>query len=130
MTKVFVPFKGFKVDELLSYVQRSARRLEAHAQVLKDDLIVKIYHGTESVKETSNDVQVRVKEIHRSVSAVGQNVRNISARYEQHEERIGSRIDELKDFWEQQIQDALASQNGLFQMLRDVVNGELPCPYY
>jgi hypothetical protein len=124
MTKITNPFRGLKVEELLSCVQKRARLLEAHARELRDSLIFEIYHDTEAIKKTNNNVQMRVEEIHKSVSAVGQDVHGISAQYEKHEKRLGSRIDELQEFWAEQIHDALESQNGLFQMLKDVVYGE------
>ena len=128
MTKITNPFRGLKVDELLSCVQKSARLLEAHARELRDSLIFEIYHDTEAIKNTNNNVQMRVEDIHKTVSAVGQDVHGISAQYEKHEKRLGSRIDELKEYWAEQIHDALESQNGLFQMLKDVVYGEKPVP--
>ena len=122
VAKVTSPFRGFEAEELLSLIERSARQLEAYARNLQESLVVDIYHDTEVIKKTTNNVQVHVKEIHQSISYV----RDMNA---QHEERMDSRINELKDFCARQITYALESQNGLYQMLKDVVSGELlrPC---
>jgi hypothetical protein len=117
VAKVTSPFRGFKAEELLSLIQRCARRLEAYARDLQDSLVVEIYHDTEVIKKTTNNVQVHVKEIHQNIS----DVRDMNAQYG---ERMDTRIDELKDFCARQISLALESQNGLYQMLKDVVSGE------
>jgi hypothetical protein len=121
VTKVTNPFRGFKAEELLSFIQRIARRLENYAHELQESLVVDIYHDTEVIKKTTNNVQVHVKEIHQSISDVW----DMSV---QHEARMDSRIDELKDFCARQITCALESQNGLYQMLRDVVSGKYHAP--
>ncbi|RDW84236.1 hypothetical protein BP6252_01826 [Coleophoma cylindrospora] len=122
LAKLTNPFRGFKVEELLPCIQQSAMRLEAHARDLRESLIVEIYHDTEVIRKTSNAVQLRIGEIQKSVSAVGQDFRDMYAQYEQHEERMDSRVDDLKEFCAKQIRYALGSQNGLFQMLKDVVS--------
>ncbi|RDW60319.1 hypothetical protein BP5796_11925 [Coleophoma crateriformis] len=122
LAKLTNPFRGFKVEELLPCIQQSAMRLEAHARDLRESLIVEIYHDTEVIRKTSNAVQLRIEEIHKSVSAVGQDFRDMSTQNEQHEERMDSRVNDLKEFCAQQIRYALGSQNGLFQMLKDVVS--------
>ena len=64
VTKVTCPFRGFKAEELLSLIQRSARRLEAYTRDLQDSLVVEIYHDTEVIKRTTNNVQEHIKEIY------------------------------------------------------------------
>jgi hypothetical protein len=123
VAKVTNPFRGFKAEELLSLIQGSARRLEAYARYLQDSLVIEIYHDTEVIKKTTDNVQVHVEEIHQGIS----DVRDMNAQYG---ERMDSRINELKDFCTRQITYALESQNGLYQMLKDVVSGELSRPCY
>jgi hypothetical protein len=118
VTKVTCPFRSFEAEELLSLIQRSARRLEAYTRDLQDSLVVEIYHDTEVIKKTTKNVQEHVKEIHQSIS----DVRNMNA---QCGERMDSCINELRDFYARQITYALESQNGLYKMLKDVVSGEL-----
>jgi hypothetical protein len=96
VTKVTSPFRGFKAEELLSLIQRSARRLEAYTRDLQDSLVIEIYHDTEVIKRTTNSVQEHVKEIHQSIS----DVRDVNAQYG---ERMESYINELRGSYARQI---------------------------
>lgn len=118
VSKVTCPFRGFKAEELLLLIQRSARRLEVYTRDLQDSLVVEIYHDTEVIKRTTNNVQEHVKEIHQSIS----DVRDMNAQYG---ERMESYINELRDSYARQITYAHESQNGLYKMLKEVVSGEL-----
>lgn len=120
VAKFIDPFRGFKAEDLLLCIQKSARRLEAYARDLQDRLVVDIYHDTDHIKHTADNVQVQVKEIRQSLSDVHQDVRGISV---QCEEIMGSQIEDLKQFCARQIDYALESKNGLFQMLTEFVSG-------
>jgi hypothetical protein len=97
--------------------------LEAFARNLQDGLIVKNYHATQDVKKTTESTHVQVQEIYEGITAMDQAVRGLDDQYQ----RIDSNIVELKDFISEQINDALASKNGMFQMLKDVVSGKVAC---
>jgi hypothetical protein len=64
VTKATCPFRGFKAEELLSLIQRSARRPETYTRDLQDSLVVEIYHDTEVIKRTTNNIQEHIKEIY------------------------------------------------------------------
>lgn len=100
-----------------------ARRLEAHAKILQDSLVVKISHDTAFLKDTSSAVKIRVDAVHESLSAVGRDVRSINTHYELHERRMDLQLKQLKESWDRQITHALNSQTNMFQMLQDVVAG-------
>jgi hypothetical protein len=106
VAKVTSLFRGFQVQDILNCIQRKARGVEAYAKTLEDGFVVKNYLVTKEVQKTTATTQVQVDEIHGRC------------------QEIGSNIVELKGFITEQINDALASKNGMFQMLKDVVSGK------
>ena len=120
VAKVTCVFRGFRVQDILHCIQREAKRLEAFARNLQDGLVVKNYHATQDVKKTTESTHVQIQEISEGITAMNQAVRGLDDQYQ----RIDSNIVELKDFISEQINDALASKNGMFQMLKDVVSGK------
>jgi len=60
-------------------------------------------------------------EIRDGVTAMDQAVRGLDNRFQE----IDSNIVELKGFISERINDALASKNRMFQMLKDVVSGKV-----
>jgi hypothetical protein len=95
--------------------------VEVFARILQDRLAVKNYLTTSAVHKVTATTQLQVEEIYQGMSAMDQVVRGIDGRCQE----VNSNIAELKDFISEQIKDALASKNGMFQMLKDVVSGKL-----
>jgi hypothetical protein len=125
VTKITSPLRGFRADELLSRIHRSSKKVENLARDLQDNLAVETYYDAEIIKETTRNTEVHVKEIKESITAVGKDIRELNV---WQEERMDSHMEELKQFCARQIEDALASQNGLFHMLKDVVSGNSMLP--
>lgn len=98
--------------------------MEACGRNLQDGLIEKNYLATKEVQKVTTATQVQVTEIREGVTAMDQAVRGLDNRFQE----IDSNIVELKDFISEQINDALASKNGMFQMLKDVVSGKVTIP--
>ena len=120
VAKVTCLFRGLRVPDILDCIQRTALGVKDCARNLRDNLIVKNYFATTEVQKTTASTYVRVGEIYEGVTVMDQAVRGLNNRCQQ----IDSDIVELKDFISEQIKDALASKNGLFQMLKDVVSGK------
>ncbi|KAN0091876.1 hypothetical protein V8E51_017723 [Hyaloscypha variabilis] len=118
LTKMTCLFRGFRVQDILDCIQRKARGVEAFARNLQDGLVVKSYLATQEVQKTTTSTHVQVREIYEGVTAMDQAVRGLDNRCQE----IDSNIIELKDFISKQINDALTSKNGMFQMLKDVVS--------
>jgi len=100
--------------------------VEVYARNLQDGLVIKNYLATKDVQKMTATAQVKVEEIYEGVSAIDQVVRGMDNRCQE----IDSNIVELKDFISKQINDALATKNGMFQMLKDVVSGKVARPRY
>jgi hypothetical protein len=100
--------------------------VEACGRNLQDGLIEKNYLATEEVQKVTTTTQVQVMEIRDGVTAMDQAVRGLDNRFQE----IDSNIVELKDFISEQINDALASKNVMFQMLKDVVSGKVLNSFY
>jgi hypothetical protein len=126
VAKMTCLFRGFRVQDILDCIQRKARGVEAFARNLQDGLVVKSYLATQEVQKTTTSTHVQVREIYEGVTAMDQAVRGLDNRCQE----IDSNIIELKDFISEQINDALASKNGMFQMLKDVVSGKVASPCY
>ena len=124
VSKVTSLFRGFRVQDILDCIQRKARGVEGFARNLQDGLVVKNYLATKAVQKTTATTQVRAEEIYEGVSGMDQAVRGLDDRCQE----IDSHIVELKDFISEQINDALASKNGMFQMLKEVVSGKQARP--
>jgi hypothetical protein len=99
--------------------------VEACGRNLQDGLIEN-YLATEEVQKVTTTTQVKVMEIRDGVTAMDQAVRGLDNRFQE----IDSNIVELKDFISEQINDALASKNRMFQMLKDVVSGKVFSSFY
>jgi methyl-accepting chemotaxis protein len=117
-------FRGFRVQDILNCIQRKAGAVETCARKLQDEVVVKNYLTTREVQKATATTQVKVDEIYEGVTAMNNAVRGLDSRYQE----IDSNIVELKDFISEQISDALASKNGMFQMLKDVVSGMIHRP--
>jgi hypothetical protein len=126
VAKVTSLFRGFQVQDILDCIKRKARGVELFARNLQDELIVKNYLATQSVQKVTATTQLKVEEIYEGVLAMDKVVRGLNDRWQ----GIDSNIVELKDFISEQINDALASKNGMFQMLKDVVSSKLAHPNY
>lgn len=118
--KVTSLFRGFLVQDILDCIKRRARAVEVFAKNLQDRLVVKNYLVTNAIHSVAATTQMQVEEIYQGVSAMDQVVRGMDSRCQE----TNSNIVELKDFISEQIKDALASKNGMFQMLKDVVSGK------
>jgi hypothetical protein len=121
VAKVTSLFRGFQVQDILDCIQRKAKGVEVFARNLQDGLAVKNYLATKAIQKTTATTQVQVKEIYEGITAMDQVVRGLDDRCQE----IDSNIIKLKDFISEQINDALASKNGMFQMLKDVVSGKI-----
>jgi hypothetical protein len=125
VAKVTSLFRGFRVQDILDCIQRKVRGVEVFARNLQDGLVVKNYLATTEVQKMTATTQVQVEKIYGGVSAMDQVVRGLDDRCQE----IDSNIVELKDFISEQINDALASKNGMFQMLKDFVSGKVTHPH-
>lgn len=123
MAKVTSLFRGFRIQEILDCIQRKSQAVENYARTLQDGLTVENYLIAKAVHKTTEKTQQHVEGIHQNLTAMDQVVRGIDDRCQ----KFDSNFVDLKEFIAAQINDALASKNGMFQMLKDVVSGIVFC---
>jgi hypothetical protein len=110
VAKAKSPFREPDIRKLLDHVGSSAKQVETNAENLRDDLIAKTFLGTEVIQER--------------ISTVGQRVRDLNDQCEEIDSRILG-LTQRQNFIFQQVTDALSSQNGMLEMLKDVVLSKL-----
>lgn len=109
VAKLIGPFRRLTAEELISLIKRSAAKVESCASNLRDDMIVGNFWVAKDVQKTSQVIQVNVEEINDGMSIVDQRLMQLQER--QH-------------YMSQQLEDAMTSQNGLFDVLQDFVFGK------
>lgn len=95
--------------------------MEVCAKYLRDHHVTKT---TEAIQKTTDATREQVKRIDESISTVGQGVRDLNDQYEGIDSRI-LELTERQHYISQQVTDALSSQNGMYQMLKDAVLSKL-----
>ncbi|KAH8900347.1 hypothetical protein GQ53DRAFT_862365 [Thozetella sp. PMI_491] len=109
--KIKSPFQALDIESLLGVVRRCASQVEKCAEDVRDEIIIETHRNTEAIGRTAT----RIEE---SIVSVGQDMGG-------HFSGVDSRMVELRQeqqFMLQQVTDALSSQNGMFQMLKDTAN--------
>jgi phage shock protein A len=111
-----------EIYEGVSAMDQVVRGLDDQCQEINSSIAeLKNCLATKEAQKMKAATQVQVEEIYEGVSVMDHIVRGL----DDQRQEIDSNIDELKDFISDQINDALASKNGMFQMLKDVVSGKL-----
>ncbi|KAJ9141815.1 hypothetical protein NKR23_g7726 [Pleurostoma richardsiae] len=119
--KVANHFRGRKADDLLEAIRKSAKRVEACAGILRDDMAVETYLDTEEIDKTTKHIRVHVEQIHDLTSNVGQGVRSLNEHYEEFDSRMAD-LTQRQNCIIEQLNYALTSQHSLFRMLTDSVS--------
>jgi hypothetical protein len=125
VVKVTNLIRGFQVQDVLDRIQRKARTVETFAGIVQDGLAVKNHLTTQVIEKVTTKTQVEVEEIHGDVSSIRQVVHGLDDKCA----KLDSNIVGLRSLISEQINDALASKNGMFQMLKDVVSGIRAHPF-
>lgn len=118
--KLTGPFKGFRAQELLSFVAVSVKRVESRARLLSDEIVL---DKMDDISMTTTEIHSTTLETVSRVESLHQGVRDLTGQYD----GIDSRILELarcQSTMQQLLQNALGSQSGMLQMLQDVFSGE------
>jgi hypothetical protein len=131
--KITRPFK-FKEEDLLEVIRKSAMKIEDHARILQDARVLKdgetikentavikdikghtvaikgdtgfIRDQCDAIRRTSETSHVQVNEINENVTA------------------LGLRFEEMKSMYDERIELALASQNSVAQMLKEMYSSK------
>ncbi|KAH8878820.1 hypothetical protein GQ53DRAFT_739674 [Thozetella sp. PMI_491] len=96
-SRIAAPFRSFKAEDLLGQIRKKTGKVETVSRNLQDDIALKTFHYAESIHE-------------------------MSATAQQHNRDIDLRILMLQRSLDQQRNDAINVQNGMFQMLTNFVS--------
>ena len=110
VAKARSPFRALDIQNLLNIVDRSVSQVEVCANNLRDELIVKTHSKAEAIDETT----VRIEE---GMATIGQ---HMDGHFNVADARMAELLQE-QQFMFRQVSDALCSQNGMFNMLKDAV---------
>jgi hypothetical protein len=112
------PFRSFGIDNLLDVIKQSVDQVRGCSGRRRDEFIVGTYQGVQSITKTAQATLVEARDISRDVSDVVNGVAGLKEQCHEIDSRIVD-LFEQQQFMYRQMKDAMSSQTGLFQLLRD-----------
>ncbi len=129
--KIARAFRSIDGEELLSSIRSKCKKIETRARNLQGDVIFDIHRHTESIHEISKTTNGMVGEIdvqYKEIVGMSQTTQEQIGKIDDQYKDIDNRIFQLQRTVDQQLNDAIHSQNTMFQMLKEVVSGKLNHP--
>jgi len=105
------------IKGMLNNIQRSANQVKALAQDIVDATIMQLNIETGEILETATETNNEVKSMHEAMAIVARGVTALNSQCGDIDFRLG----EVLEFFMQQLSNAVACQNGLYNLLRDKV---------
>lgn len=106
-------FRDFRCQDILKVIHIKASKVEMSARNVQDGLVVENYLVTKEVEKTTTRTEGKVEQMQESVRGLDNKIQEVDAA-----------LEKLNDLLSNQINDALASKNSLYQMLESYVSGK------